>query len=185
MNSFRTVPKRPGCLSKLLPTKFRTSRYGLVLVGGGEIELSLFYTGFRILVAPLGKFHAADLGALAITAANSLGFRELFAPGGRFSVHYQSHLRPAEGSSSRLLRELMNTGPNGFEPDGCSYLFTPPEPSGVKSAKFLVERSLRIAEGLFIDCKLEFDVLLQFDALIERSTEIIGYAIDSIGIQLQ
>lgn len=156
-------------------------RFGL---RNGAVELSLFYTGFRILIAPFEKHHGADLGPLAMGTVNNLGFREILAPGGRFRVNYHCHLKLDYGTSLQLLRGLMSSSVDGFEPDGCSFVFTPPDRAGLESAKFLVERSLRVDEGLFIGCKLEFGVLQHLDILTERSTEIIGYAIDSIGIQL-
>ncbi len=157
-------------------------RFGL---RNNSVELSLFYTGFKIIVAPFEKHHEADLGPLAMCAVNNLGCREILAPGGRFKLDYQCHLELEHGTSSRLLDGLMSSRVPGFEPDGCSYVFTPPDREGLKLTKLLVERSRRINEGLFIDCKLEFDVLQHLDVLTGRSTEIIGYAINSIGIQLQ
>ena len=151
----------------------------------GEIELRLYYTGFKIWVSPFEKSHAADLVLLAMVAFNNLGFREMFPPIGRLNVHYKGHLQLEEGSLIPMLREHVSSRLAGLEPDGCSYLFTPLDVPAVRPAKLHLERSLKFDESLFVDLRLELDVVENLDVLIGRSLETIGNAIDSIGIQLQ
>ena len=150
----------------------------------GEIELRLYYTGFKIVVSAFEKSHEADLRFLAMTAFNNLGFREMFLPTGRLNVHYQGHLQLDPGSLIPLLREHVSDRFAGLEPDGCSYLFTPLDTPTVKPAKLQLERSLRFDESLFVDFRLELDVVENLDILVGRAMETIGNAIDSIGIQL-
>ena len=157
-------------------------RFGL---RNGEIELRLYYTGFKIVALPFEKSHASELGLLAMVAFNNLGFREMLPPRGRLNVHYQAHLQLEGGSLALLLREHVSSPLAGLEPDGCSYLFTSPDSNAVRPAKLQVERSLRFDESLFVDFLLELDVVEDLDMLVGRSMETIGNAIDSIKIQLQ
>ena len=65
-------------------------RFGLA---NGNIELAFFYTGFRLLAAPLHKSYPADIGQLTAYAVRHLGFGDLSSPGGHFKVRYDCHLR--------------------------------------------------------------------------------------------
>ena len=156
-------------------------RFGL---RDGDIDLAFFYTGFRLLLRPFDKSYEKDLAPLVKCAASHVGIGGLVSPGGRFSVRYQAHLRFPEASVDAIFQEVVVSRVSGFEPNGCSFSFRPPDLPRLKAAKLLVEHSAKIELGLFLECNLEFDGSGDLDPLPALAMEVVGYAIESIGILL-
>ena len=156
-------------------------RFGL---RDGNIELSFFYTGFRLLLRSYDRSYAKDLRPLVKCATSHGGLDESISPGGRFCVRYQVHLRFPEASVDALFREVVESRVPGFEPIGCSFSFRPPDLPRLMAARLLAGRSTKIDEGLFLECSLEFDGSGELDPLPDLAMEAVGYAIESIGILL-
>ena len=154
-------------------------RFGL---RNGDIQLSLFYTGFRVGAAPFENSYQQDLGDISKIALARLGTQDLLSPGGRFVLGYQSHLRLEEVSASDFLRGLLGR-PAGLDPDGCSYRFTPQDSTGVNMARVLCECSVKVNGGLYVQCNLEFEAVPELDRLTGRALEAVGYAIELLGIK--
>ena len=143
-----------------------------------DVQLSLFYTGFQIDCPNLGQRHLVEAGSLADLTWQTLAPQRSLGISGKVVVAYLSHWRIDSGSVRGFLAERLPSPDRRLIPSGFSFQIDDEDLSG----RLIIEESARLADGLFVDCRLVYRSGVDFVSVVQHARNTVDRLTNVIGL---